>query len=321
MTLPGGAGSPPETPPAPWSIRAAPSQTVEVTGATVTESGSRLIFDATVDFTEPNDASRVLVATSFPAPGPMPVVVSAGFADAVGARSGSRFSLTVGTTPVDAVVAGVVASIPSEPRQPAVLADVDTLSRALITRGDPESPVTAWWSGHPRPDATARVAALHLGDVTTRTAETARLTGSPARASLPAVLRILVVAAMLLLFGGVVLHIAYDVQLRALEVARLRGLGLSRRDIRTVLLAEHAAVLLPLILAGALVGAFVTRVVAPLLVRSDTGAAPLPPAQAVWPWLAESALLGLLVAGCALAVAAVVTLQARRADAAHLRVA
>ena len=39
-----------------------------------------------------------------------------------------------------------------------------------------------------------------------------------------------------------------------------------------------------------------------------------------WPWAAEAALLALLLAGCALAVAAVVTVQARRADAAHLRV-
>ena len=96
---------------------------------------------------------------------------------------------------------------------------------------------------------------------------------------------------------------------------------MSRHDIRALLFAEHAAVLLPLILAGTAIGALVTWVVAPLLVRSDTGAAPIPPAYAVWPWVAECVLLGLLTAGCALAVAAVVTLQARRADAAHLRVA
>jgi hypothetical protein len=42
---------------------------------------------------------------------------------------------------------------------------------------------------------------------------------------------------------------------------------------------------------------------------------------AQWPWGAEAALLALLVAGSGLAVAAVVAVQARRADAAHLRVA
>jgi hypothetical protein len=95
---------------------------------------------------------------------------------------------------------------------------------------------------------------------------------------------------------------------------------MSRRDMRATLLAEHAAVLVPLLVAGAVVGAAGSRVVAPLLIRSDIGAAPVPAVTVVWPWAAESALLGLLVAGSALAIAAVVTIQTRRADAAHLRI-
>jgi len=39
-----------------------------------------------------------------------------------------------------------------------------------------------------------------------------------------------------------------------------------------------------------------------------------------WPWAAEAALLGGLLAGCLLAVTVVVGIQVRRADAAHLRV-
>jgi predicted lysophospholipase L1 biosynthesis ABC-type transport system permease subunit len=95
---------------------------------------------------------------------------------------------------------------------------------------------------------------------------------------------------------------------------------MSRRDIRAALLGEHAAVLLPLLVTGAVIGAIATWVVAPLLIRSDTGAAPVPRAFAEWPWAAESALLALLILGSTVAVAAVVTVQARRADAAHLRV-
>jgi hypothetical protein len=250
----------------------------------------------------------------------MPIALSSRLAADVNAGPGSRLSLGIGVTAVDAVVTEVVPTIPSAPGAPAALADVDALSRALVLQGDLDTPVTAWWVGNPRADAAANVAALHLGKTMTRTAETERLTGSPLRASLPAVLRALVVAAALLLLGGIVLHTAYDVQLRALEVARLRGLGMSRHDIRATLLAEHAAVLLPLLLAGAAVGAAASRVVAPLLIRSDIGAAPVPAATAVWPWAAESALLGLLIAGSALAIAAVVTVQTRRADAAHLRI-
>jgi hypothetical protein len=316
MTLPAGSTSP-----AGWSARSASPEAGQLTGPTVEATGSTLHMTASVQFQEPADSTRVLVATTFPDPGPVPVAVSSSFARDVNAHPGSKLNLTFTTTPVAAVVTEVVPAVPSAPGAAAAMADVDTVSRALVTHGQFDSPVTGWWAGHPRGDATAKIAALHIGKATTRTAETARLTGSPARASLPAVLRVLVAAAILLLLGGVVLHVACDVQLRALEVARLRGLGMSRRDIRAALLGEHTAVLLPLVLAGAAIGALATWVVAPLLIRSDTGAAPVPRALAEWPWPAEGALLGLLVAGSALAVLAVVTVQARRADAAHLRVA
>jgi FtsX-like permease family protein len=316
LTWPSGAD-----PPVAWTARAASPEAAQLVNTTVKATGNRLRMTASVYFSEPADSTRVLIATTFPDPGPVPVAVSTAFAGDVSAHLGSKLSLTFSTTPVAAVVSEIVPTIPSAPGAPAAMADLDALSRSLVSHGDFDSPVTGWWAGDPRPGATARVADLHIGKTATRVAETARLTGSPARASLPAVLRVLVAAAILLLLGGVVLHVACDVQLRALEVARLRGLGMSRRDIRAALLGEHAAVLLPLLVAGAVIGALATWLVAPLLIRSDTGAAPVPRALAQWPWAAEGALLGLLVVGSALAVAAVVTVQARRADAAHLRVA
>ncbi|WP_308250400.1 FtsX-like permease family protein [Sphaerisporangium fuscum] len=287
-----------------------------------TPEGTQLRMTTTVQLKGAPDAARNLVATAFPAPGPVPVAVSARFAGEVGARRGSRLSLTVGTTPVPVRVTEVLPAVPSAPGAAAVLADLDTLSRALVVSGDLEFPVDGWWVGHPaHADAAGRATALHLGTVTTRGGKTARLTGGPLRAGLPAALRLLVPAAALLLLAGVVLHVTCDLQVRALEVARLRGLGMSRREIRAVLLGQHAGILLPLHAAGAAVGALATRVVAPLLVRSDTGAAPIPAALPDWPWATEAVLLILLLAGCTLAVTAVVALQVRRADAAHLRVA
>jgi hypothetical protein len=315
MTLPGASASP-----AAWRARPASPEARQFVKPAVTVSGQQLRFSALVRFSDPADLTRVLVATTMPDPGAVPIALSSRLAADVNAGPGSRLSLGFASTAVDAIVTEVVPTIPSAPGAPAALADVDALSRALVLRGDLDSPVNAWWAGNPRADAVANVGALHLGKTMTRTGETERLTGSPLRASLPAVLRALVVAAALLLLGGIVLHTAYDVQLRALEVARLRGLGMSRHDIRATLLAEHAAVFLPLLLAGAAVGAAGSRVVAPLLIRSEVGAAPVPAATAVWPWAAEGVLLGLLVAGSALAIAAVVTVQTRRADAAHLRI-
>lgn len=309
-----------------WTATSAPPVPSRLSDPTVTVSatptGTTLRMAATVDLGGAEDAARTLVATAFPDPGPVPVAVSARFASEVGAENGSKFSVTVGITPVPVVVTEVVPTVPSAPGAVAVLADLDTLSRARAVTGDLTFPVDAWWVGHPAgPVAAERATALHLGTVATREAETARLTGGPLLAGLPAALRLIVPAAALLLLAGVVLHVTCDLQVRAVEVTRLRGLGMSRRGIRAVLLGQHAGVLLPLLAAGAAVGALATRVVAPLLVRSETGAAPVPATQPHWPWPAEAALLAVLLAGCVLAVAAVVTVQVRRADAAHLRVA
>ncbi|MEU7973779.1 ABC transporter permease [Micromonospora sp. NPDC049089] len=309
-----------------WTATSAPPVPGRLVDPTVmmsaTPTGTALRMATTVDLAGADDAALTLVATAFPDPGPVPVAVSDHFASEVGAERGSELSVTVGITPVPVVVTEVIPTVPSAPGAAAVLADLDTLSRARVVTGDLTFPVDAWWVGRPtEPGAAERATALHLGTVATREAETARLTDGPLSAGLPAALRLIVPAAALLLLAGVVLHVTCDLQVRAVEVARLRGLGMSRRDIRAVLLGQHAGVLLPLLAAGTAVGALATRVVAPLLVRSDTGAAPVPVAQPHWPWPAETALLAVLLAGCVLAVAVVVTVQVRRADAAHLRVA
>ncbi|MDG6108740.1 permease [Dactylosporangium aurantiacum] len=316
VSVPGG------TPPAgPWTATSAPPVPGQVANPAVAVTGADLVLTGTVQLNGAPDAARTIVATAFEDPGPVPVAVSARFAEEIGAERGMPLSVTVGTTPVPVVVAEVLPAIPSAPGTAALLADLDLLSRAIAVTGDLTFPVDAWWVGHPTGGAADRAAALRLGTVTTRAEETTRLSAGPLRAGLPAALRLLVPAAALLLLAGVVLHVTCDLQVRALEVARLRGIGMARRDIRTVLLGQHAAVLVPLLVAGAVVGGLATRLVAPLMVRSDTGAAPVPSAQPLWPWAAETALLLLLLAGCAVAVAAVVTVQVRRADAAHLRVA
>jgi hypothetical protein len=319
ITVPGTSSGPP------WTVTSAgpaPGQLgdpkVALTG---TSAGTELRMTTTVELKGPPDAARNLIATAFPAPGPVPVAVSARFADEVGTRRGSRLDLTVGLTPVQVRVAEVLPAVPSAPGAAAILADLDALSRALVVGGDLDVPVDAWWVGHPtRADAAVRGTGLRLGSVATRASETARLTGGPLRAGLPAALRLLVPAAVLLMIAGVVLHVTFDLRARAIEVARLRGLGMTRREIRTVLLGQHVGILLPLLAMGAVVGALAVRVVTPLLVRSDVGAAPVPAVLPVWPWAAESVLLAVLLAGCALAVSAVVVVQARRVDAAYLRV-
>lgn len=309
-----------------WTAGTTRSELEQVTGpaVTVTGSGAEALvrMTATVPPGGPPQVTRKLVATAFPDPGAVPVTVSAELASTLSAGPGTRFDLTVGDTAVPVTVAGVVPAVPSAPGAAALLADLDTLSRALAVQGDLASPVDAWWVGHPaHADAGARATALHLGAVTTRAAETARLAAGPVSAGLPAVLRLLVPAVALLLFTGVVLHVTYDLQARALEAARLRGMGMTRREIRTMLFGQHVLLLVPLCLSGAAVGALVTELLTPLLVRSDTGAPPDPGAVAQWPWPAEASAFAVLVSGCLVAVGVVVGVRTRAVDTTDLRVA
>ncbi|MEU4693594.1 FtsX-like permease family protein [Actinoplanes sp. NPDC023714] len=301
-----------------WTATSAAPAPEQLTDPAVAPSGAGLTMTGTVVLGGYPEAARKLVATAFPDPGAVPVAVSSGFAEDLGVRVGSALDLTVGLTAVRIRIADVVPAVPAAPGGAAVLADLDTLSRALAVRGDLASPVDAWWAGDP--DRTD-LAGLHLGEVVTRASEVGRLSAGPVPAGLPAVLRLLVPAAALLLLAGVLLHVTCDLQARALEVARLRGLGMTRREIRRTLLGQHTVVLLPLLTAGAVVGALATWTVAPLLVRSENGAAPVPEAVPVWPWPAEAGLLLALLAGCLLAVTVVVVVQSRRADSEHLRVA
>jgi hypothetical protein len=251
-----------------------------------------------------------VVATAFRPPGPVPVAVSGRLARTLGVSAGSPLSVTVASTPIAMVVAEVAPAVPSVPDGPALLADVDLLSRALISTGTYEPAVDGWWVGSPADPGGA--AGLGIGAVETRAGVAAELTGGPLRVGLPAALTVLVPAAVLLALAGTVLHVTADIGARAAEVARLRGLGVSRRAVLGGLLAQHGGVLVLLLGAGGLVGGLASRAVVPLLVRSENGAAPVPAALARWPWSAEAALLGALLLTCAAAITVVLTVQSRR---------
>jgi hypothetical protein len=201
-----------------------------------------------------------------------------------------------------------------------VLADGDLLSRALIARGEVAPVVDAWWVGGPTAtDASARVAALRLGRVVTRAGVATQLVGGPLHVGCRATLLVLVIAVVLFVLVGTAVHVTADLHARALEVARLRGLGVSRRDVVLGLLLQHGGVHALLVAVGAVVGAAASWALAPLLVRSEVGRAPVPAALAAWPWQAEVRLLVTLVVGGVVVAGAVLAVQGRRAAAAQLR--
>jgi hypothetical protein len=264
-------------------------------------------------------ADATVLGTAFTPPPDVPVAVSQDLVDAIGAKVGGELSAIVGEVDVPLRVTAVVPTVPSAPGRAAVLADADTLSRSLIAAGRLDPVVDAWWVGHPSSSTVRALRALQIGDVTTREDVTRTLAQGPLGVTTPSALLTLALAAAVLLLVGVALLLSAERQRRSAEVARLRALGLTPRTARRVLLVEHAAFLVPLVLAGALVGVVASVAVGPHLVRSDLGAAPVPAAVVAWPWTGEAlVVVGLLLGSLGIAAAAT-AVHVRRSDPALLR--
>lgn len=260
-----------------------------------------------------------LLATTFAPPTVLPVAVSQRLADQIGVKVGGTLSGTVGETVVPLQVAAVIPTVPSEPGNPAVLADADTLSRMLISKDDLEPAVDAWWVADPKPGSAAALRRLDLGEVTSRTEVATQLRQGPLRASIPATLTLLVVAAALLLLAGAALVIGADRPARSAQVARLRALGLERGSARRLVLTEHTILLSVLILTGALVGAVASLALGPSLIRSDVGIAPVPGAVLEWPWVRGVAVVAGGLLGCLIIAAVVTAFAVRRSGVVQLR--
>ncbi|RZS91706.1 hypothetical protein EV189_0953 [Motilibacter rhizosphaerae] len=318
ITLRVSGSSPAET----WAAVPVGGEGALLSSPDVSRSGSTLSADAAVAVPGLPYGTAELLLTAFPRPTTVPVALSRRLADGTGTQVGSGLTVTVGTTAVTVRVAAVVPDVPSQPGGVTLLADADLLSRSLLSAGDLTPAVDAWWIGSPTQDGAAqRLRALATGEVSSRPEVDTGLVRGPLRIELPAALGMLLAAAALLALAGTALHVTSDLQDRAVEVARLRGLGLPRRTVLAGLLLQHGAVLALLVALGAVVGAVSSWAVAPRLVRSDVGGAPVPGVLRQWPWLAEVGLLAALLLGCLAVTAAVVAVQVRRADSAHLRVA
>lgn len=280
-----------------------------------------LTTSATVMLGALGGVPTALSATAFDAPTAVPVLVTADVADATGLRDGSMLSLAVGDTEVRAEVAGVAPYLPSAPGTPGVLADLDVLGRALLAVGDVSPLGDRWWLADEDPAAAAGRAQAAGLEVTGSRAELAgALRDGPLRVGVPTALALLVVAAVVLALAGTALHTAASVEARALEVARLQGVGVPRRSLIGALVLEHAVLVALVVALGALVGAATAWTVAPALAASETGAPPVPGASPVWPWAAQGPLLAALLLAPVAVVVPVVVRLVRLATAAHLRV-
>jgi hypothetical protein len=282
-------------------------------GATVLATRARLNFSYLVY------SDGEVLATAFGPTAAVPVAVSQELVDAIGAKVGGSLSATVGDSALVLRVVRIVPSVPSEPGRVAVLADVDTLSRSMIGAGHLDPVVDAFWVSHATPRTASALRALKLGQVTTRDEVASELSRGPMQVTVPLAYLMLVASAVLLLLAGAALVVSADPRKRSDEVARLRALGLTRWGARRLLLAEHSALLVPLVLVGVLVGAASAVALDTSLIRSDQGMAPVPRVQLAWPWSTEVLVTGGLVLGCLVIAAIASVWQVHRSDTAQLR--
>ncbi|VTR77450.1 hypothetical protein [Cellulomonas hominis] len=293
------------------------SETLEAVAADVDAAG--VTASTTVDVTRAGLVPADLVVSGLGRPGSLPVLVSADLARAASLEVGDALDVLAGTATLPARVAGVAPYVPGVPRGPALLADLDALSRAALTQADASALVDRWWLDGTRPAAAAAALRDAGATVTVRAEVAADLRDGPLRVGVLAALGLLVTAAVALALVGAVLHAAGTADDRGPEVARLLALGASPRSVVGVHLVQHAAVDLLAVATGACAGAVVARALAPALTVSDTGAAPVPGALPVWPWPVEAGLLAVVLVGSTVVVLPVVLGLVRRAAAAHLR--
>ncbi len=259
-----------------------------------------------------------IVATAFDQPAAVPVAVSQELADATGAGVGSTLSGTIGDTALTLRVAEVIPTVPSAPGRLAVLADLDTVSRALIVAGHLEPPVDAFWVSRPGPRTPALLRSLGLADVTTRREVATELARGPMQITVPVAYLTVAGSSALLLVAGAGLVVSADRRRRTAEVARLRALGLRRTAARRLVFVQHGVLLVALVLVGAVIGGISAVALDALLVRSEQGTAPVPGAVLAWPWSWELALSGGLVLACLAISALGAREQVSRSDTTRL---
>lgn len=308
-----------------WQVR--PLQEQSPVGGATAQLGSgggttrlRTAMEINLDYFAYTGAD--VLATVLPVPSEVPVAVSQDLVDAVEAKAGDELAAIVGGTSLRLRVVDVVPAVPSAPGEVAVLADADTLSRALIGAGRLEPVVDGWWVADPATGTAAlqtQLEAAGLGTVTTRDGVAADLARGPMRVAVPTTLLVLLTLAVALFLAAVVLVVGADRSRAAAEVARLRALGVSRRDAGRLQVAEHVLLLLPLTIVGTLVGAVSTVLAGTHLVRSEVGAAPVPEAVVAWRWPAQLALVGGLVVGVLIVTWVLTVLLVARSDPSRLR--
>jgi hypothetical protein len=289
-----------------------------------------------------------------PPPPPLAAVATADYLKAVGARVGDTVAVEVNGVTAHVRIAASVRAIPgladtldttaaADSTAPGsasgsdtdtggaaqsgtkdvggMIVDLRALDTLLEAQDAPTLEPTEWWLSA-RPGRTARAAAALRArtDVDTLLVAdevAADLRADPLGAGPQSALPAAVVAAAVLAAVGFAVSSAGAVRERAAEFAVLRALGAPRRKLARVIAAEQGLLVLVSLAVGVVLGALLTRLVAPLIVLTSQAAQPTPGLLVELP---AGRLAQLLAMVLAVPVLVVLATAARRGDpAAALR--
>lgn len=256
-----------------------------------------------------------LILTPFTVPAEVQVAISSQLATEASTQVGGSFLISVpGGGVVTARVTGISRYLPSLPSGPSMLTDLDAFTRASIAAGAGDSPMTGWQVSVPLARQSTVVATLreaHLTPSTSRSTVTAELLDGPSRVGVQLAAVLVACAAVMLGVAGFALHLSGSLDERRFELARLHGIGLSRRVLAAAVVLEAAILAVVAATFGLAIGALTNALVSKHLAVSESGDIPIPAPQTAWPWLAEVAMLG----GIGIVLAVVAVASARRAVA------
>jgi ABC-type antimicrobial peptide transport system permease subunit len=253
----------------------------------------------------------VSVTAGSPA-GPLPALATSSYLRSAGQKVGSTFSITVGGFPLTVTVVREASAFPtiSGPGGGLVI-DQRSLQEALAAAGVQPPPVTEWWL---RADSRPALARLPPGTVRTgRDAVAGSLLSDPLSAA-PQQAMLVIAAAAVILAGGGFLVSAATASQRAADLAMLRAIGATRRQITRVVCLEQALLAIPGAAAGLALGGLLAWLVVPAVTLTSAGAHPVPPVAVQVPWAGPAVLAAVLAAVDVLIVGLAVGRRSALAD-------
>ncbi len=260
-----------------------------------------------------------LMLLSFAASTQVPVVMAEELATELGLAPGDRMAMAWGTTPVEVVLVRTVPYVPAHVREAALLADLTTLQRAVLSAGGVDPVTDQWWVSAPDVGAAEALRAAGRGPISTGAETTAELRDGPLRMPLRTAWLLAIAAAVGLAITGSAAHAAAEAQRRAATIARVRAIGMSRTDALASHLIQHAAITTAAIVLGTACGALLAWLLAPYLVVDPTGQRAIPAAELVWSIGPMAAAVGAILIGGLLAGVPAAVAVVRRSTVAALR--